>query len=59
MNLIKIISIIAVVLLVANIVLVSFRIISNAVFWIFLICVTVFSFSLQKILRKVYKDKNQ
>ena len=59
MNLIKIISIIAVVLLIANIVLLSFRIITNAVFWIFLICVAIIAFSLQKLLRKIYKDKNQ
>lgn len=58
MNLIKIISITAIVLLVVNIVLVSFRIITNAVFWIFLICISIFSLSLIKLLRKVYKDKS-
>ncbi len=59
MNLIKIISIIAAVLLIANIVLLSFRIITNGIFWIFLICISAFSFSLIKLLRKIYKDKKQ
>ncbi len=52
MNLIKITAIIAIILLVTNIILVSFRIINNFLFWVFLICITIASFSLQKILKK-------
>ena len=56
LNPVKIITIIAIILLVVNIILVSFRIITNAIFWVLLICITIISFSLQKILGKIYKD---
>ncbi len=57
MDIKKIISIIAVVLLFANFMLFAFGEINAFLFWIFLISIAVTAFSIQKILRNVYKPK--